>query len=205
MNNIYKEMIQVIKVKANDLKKASIIFANAMYNDPLHSHFFPNENSRYKKLVQLFMFKLKLDFKNLYTTSDSLEGFVIWKDSKERRLKFSFIDLIKGGLMTIIVGLSPILKMVRYQKWITRLHKLYLKDPYCCLDLLVISPPFQGKGFSTTLIKPKLLHLSSNNEVAFLETQNAQNVDIYEHYGFKLIYQEKLINTKITSYGMIKI
>jgi len=54
------------------------------------------------------------------------------------------------------------------------------------------------------LIKPKLLDLSLNNEIAFLETQNKNNVNIYEHFGFKLIYQEKLPKTEILSYGMVK-
>ncbi|MDD4184957.1 MAG: GNAT family N-acetyltransferase [Candidatus Izemoplasmatales bacterium] len=194
----------MIKVKIEDLEKASPIFAKAMFKDPLHIWFFPNEDSRYVKLTRLYRFKLKMDFNNLYATSNSLEGLVIWKGSKKNKFQFSFFDLLRGVILILSIGINPVIKMVKYQKWITRLHKLYLKKSYCCLDILVIDPSFQGQGFSSILIKPKLLDLSLNNEIAFLETQNKNNVNIYEHFGFKLIYQEKLPKTEILSYGMVK-
>lgn len=197
-------MIFLIKVKIEDLEKASPIFAKAMFKDPLHIWFFPNEDSRYVKLTRLYRFKLKMDFNNLYATSNSLEGLVIWKGSKKNKFQFSFFDLLRGVILILSIGINPVIKMVKYQKWITRLHKLYLKKSYCCLDILVIDPSFQGQGFSSILIKPKLLDLSLNNEIAFLETQNKNNVNIYEHFGFKLIYQEKLPKTEILSYGMVK-
>ncbi len=197
-------MIYLVKVNINDLEKASLIFANAMFKDPLHAYFFPNEDSRYIKLTRLYKFKLKLDFNSLYTTSNSLEGFVLWKGSKKNKFQFSIFDLLRGVILILSIGINPVIKMVQYQKWITRLHKLYLKKSYCCLDVIVIDPSFQGKGFSSILIKPKLLALSLNNEIAFLETQNKHNVEVYEHFGFKLIYQEKLPKTEIISYGMIK-
>ena len=175
-----------------------------MFKDPLHIWFFPNEDSRYVKLTRLYRFKLKMDFNNLYATSNSLEGLVIWKGSKKNKFQFSFFDLLRGVILILSIGINPVIKMVKYQKWITRLHKLYLKKSYCCLDILVIDPSFQGQGFSSILIKPKLLDLSLNNEIAFLETQNKNNVNIYEHFGFKLIYQEKLPKTEILSYGMVK-
>ncbi|MCK5732139.1 MAG: GNAT family N-acetyltransferase, partial [Tenericutes bacterium] len=115
------------------------------------------------------------------------------------------LDIFRGISMIASIGIQPVIKMIKYQKWVTRLHKRYLKESYCYLDIIVIGPSFQGKGFSSTLIKPKLLDISLNNKIAFLETQNKQNVVVYEHFGFKLIYQEKLSNTEITSYGMIKI
>jgi GNAT superfamily N-acetyltransferase len=197
-------VIFLIKVKIEDLEKASPIFAKAMFKDPLHIWFFPNEDSRYVKLTRLYRFKLKMDFNNLYATSNSLEGLVIWKGSKKNKFQFSFFDLLRGVILILSIGINPVIKMVKYQKWITRLHKLYLKKSYCCLDILVIDPSFQGQGFSSILIKPKLLDLSLNNEIAFLETQNKNNVNIYEHFGFKLIYQEKLPKTEILSYGMVK-
>jgi GNAT superfamily N-acetyltransferase len=202
---IRQEMIFLVKVKIEDLEKASLIFAKAMFKDPLHVYFFPNEDSRYIKLTRLYKFKLKMDFNYLYATSGFLEGFVIWKDSEENRFRFTIFDLFRSFLMVVSIGIHPVIKMIKYQKWITRLHKLYFKESYCCLDILVIDPPFQGMGFSSRLIKPKLLDLSLNNKVAFLETQNKHNVEVYKHFGFKLIYQEKLPNTEITSYGMNKI
>ncbi|MCK4551289.1 MAG: GNAT family N-acetyltransferase [Tenericutes bacterium] len=195
----------MVKVNIEDIKKASLIFANAMFKDPLHAYFFPNEDSRHIKLTRLYKFKLKMDFNGLYATSDLLEGFVIWKDSEDNPFRVNIFDLFRGIFMIVSIGINPVIKMIKYQKWITRLHKLYLKERFCCLDILVIDPSFQGRGFSSALIKPKLLNLSLNNKIAFLETQNKHNVKVYEHFGFKLIYQERLSNTEIISYGMIKI
>jgi len=206
INNLKcQEMIYLVKVNIKDLEKASLIFANAMYKDPLHVYFFPNEDSRHIKLTRLYKFKLKMDLNNLYATSELLDGFVIWKDLEENPFRVNIFDLFRGILMIASIGIHPVIKMLKYQKWITRLHKLYLKKGYCYLDILVIDPSFQGMGVSSALIKPKLLDFSLNNKIVFLETQNKHNVVIYEHFGFKLIYQEKLSNSEITSYGMIKI
>jgi ribosomal protein S18 acetylase RimI-like enzyme len=193
----------LIKANIEDLKRASNVFAKAMFKDPLHIYFFPNETSRFVKLIRLYRFKLKMDFKHLYTTADHFKGFVIWKSSKNNNSKYRIIDIVRGAILILSIGLGPIIKMIKYQKWINRLHKRYLKKNYCCLDVLVINPSFQGQGISRSLVRPKIAELTMNDEIAFLETQNRKNVYLYEHFGFKLIYQERLPKTDIISYGMI--
>jgi hypothetical protein len=38
----------------------------------------------------------------------------------------------------------------------------------------------------------------------FLETQNEENVSLYEHFGFEVIYKETFPETELPNWGMVR-
>jgi len=79
-----------------------------------------------------------------------------------------------------------------------------MEQPYWYLDVIVVNPEHQGKGFASQLIKPILLEAEKNHQAVYLETQNKKNIQIYEKYGFILIKEIKLPRTDIIQYCMKK-
>jgi len=86
----------------------------------------------------------------------------------------------------------------------SKIRSILITDPYWYLSLVAVSPLYQGKGFASKLIKPILEKASQEKVDVYLETQNVNNVAIYEKYGFKLIHSEKICNSEVNHYCMIK-
>lgn len=192
------------KLHKSDIIQASKIFALSMFNDNLHVWFFPDIKTRLKKLDFLYQFKLKSQLKLSYKVSSKLEGLCIWESPDDHHSAITIFDLIYGFSLVFRVGIISLYKMIKYQIWSTKLRNNLNVNRYWYLDVVVVSPEYQGKGFASKMIKPFLENANNLSEAVYLETQNLNNVPIYEKYGFKLLASQKFDNTGIIQYCMIK-
>jgi hypothetical protein len=190
------------KLKKKDLIKAAQQYAKAMMQDDLHVYFFPEEKTRYRKLLSLYTYKIKNQIADCYITSENLEGLAIWEKPYEHHNNLSAREVLSGTRLIFECGISSLFRMLKYQIWSTRVRNRLIEEPYWYLDVVIVSPEFQGKGFASKLIKPFLEEASSNGSKVYLETQNKNNVPIYEKYGFRLI--KVLSMNSISQYCMIK-
>lgn len=192
------------KLSITQIKKAATIFARAMINDDLHVFFFPDKASRFEKLKSLYEYKLNLQYRNCFATSVNLEGFAIWEAPGEQHSGLSLGEILYGFKLIWCCGISPLIKMIKYQIWASRTRDELIEQPYWYLDVVIVDPEHQGKGFASLLIKPILLEAEKNHQAVYLETQNKNNIHIYERYGFLLIKEVKLPRTDIIQYCMKK-
>jgi len=199
-----EENMNLEKLSSTQNIKAAAIFARAMMNDDLHVFFFPNQGSRFKKLKSLYEYKLNLQYRNCFTTSVNLEGLAIWEAPGEQHSGLNYEEIINGFKLIWQCGIMPIVKMIKYQIWASRTRDELVKQPYWYLDVVVVNPEHQGKGFASALIKPILLEAEKNHQAVYLETQNKNNIQIYERYGFSLIKEVQLPHTNIIQYCMKK-
>lgn len=191
------------RIEKSEIEQAKKVFALAMFNDDLHKYFFPDEKSRIQKLEHLYEFKLKTMIFKTYRTSEKYEGFCIWEKPDEHQSAITWNDIVEGFSLVFHVGLCSLLRMARYQCWSSKLKKKLVSDPYWYLDTVAVSPDYQGKGFASKMIKPFLAEANAKGDKVYLETQNINNVPIYEKYGFKLISTQN-INKQITHFAMVK-
>lgn len=203
----YLHLLAAIKTVMNRINKKEIIKAKrtlalAMFNDELHEYFFPEKNSRIKKLELLYDYKLKTQLASTYRTSENLEGICIWEEASEHGNRFSFKEITHGLALAFKVGISNLIKMLKYEIWANKLKNEMVTAPYCYLDTVVVSPDHQGKGYASKMIKPLLMQALKKGEKVYLETHNIKNIPIYERYGFKLESSRKY-NDQITHYIMI--
>ncbi len=190
-------------IDSKEISKASNVFAKAMFNDPLHIYFFPNEKTRYKKLLSIYKFLLITRKSNVFKTSPLLEGFCIWEEPyKHNKFSITFKDVIFGFPLLFSVGVSTLLRMIKYEKWSSNLRISNINEPYWYLQVIVVDPEYQGKGFASKLIRPIIEKAKKNNQNIFLETQNTTNVGIYKKYGLEPIIETVLPETNIKHYCM---
>lgn len=192
------------KLGIAQIKKAATVFARAMINDDLHVFFFPDKASRFEKLKSLYEYKLNLQYRNCFATSVNLEGFAIWEAPGEQHSGLSLREILYGLKLIWCCGISSLIKMVKYQIWASRTRDELIEQPYWYLDVVIVDPEYQGKGFASLLIKPILLEAEKKHQAVYLETQNRNNIQIYERYGFLLIKEVKLPRTDIIQYCMKK-
>lgn len=67
-----------------------------------------------------------------------------------------------------------------------------------------VDPLYQGKGYASMLIRAKLRELDNQNLPCYLNTQNEDNVPIYEHFGFELVGIVPVPNSNFFYYGMLR-
>ena len=192
------------KLQKSDIMQASKIFALSMFNDDLHVWFFPDIKTRLRKLEFLYQFKLQTQLKLSYKVSSKLEGLCIWESPDDHQSAITIYDLIYGFSLVFRVGIISLFKMIKYRIWSTKIRNSINANRYWYLDVVVVSPEYQGKGFASQIIKPFLENTKYVGESVYLETQNINNVPIYEKYGFKLLKSQKFDKTGIIQYCMIK-
>lgn len=202
--NAQGEYMNIEKLKEKDIINAAQQYAKAMMKDDLHVYFFPNEKTRYRMLLSLYKFKLRNQIMDCYVTSDNLEGLAIWEKPYGHHSTLTVNEVLNGIRLIFECGVFSLIKMLKYQLWATKIRDNLIKDPYWYLDVVIVSPEFQGKGFASKLIKPFLDESSANGNKVYLETQNEKNIPIYEKYGFKLNKSFLMGDSGITQYCMIK-
>ncbi|NPD87990.1 MAG: GNAT family N-acetyltransferase [Asgard group archaeon] len=87
---------------------------------------------------------------------------------------------------------------------ITQIHKELMKEPHWYLTNIGIDTEFQGKGYGSKLIKPMLERIEKERYPVFLETNFEGNVKLYEHLGFELIDETKVLDTELVNWAMVR-
>lgn len=192
------------KIDLKDISLVAKIFSKAMCDDPLHEYFFPKPGTREKKIYSLYKYMVRMNYLNAYRTSESFEGVVLWEKPFEHEFKVSFKDFVIGSSLVYKIGLPSLIRMMKYQKWSERLKKENISDPFWYLSVVIVDPNHQGKGFASKLIKPILTIADDSEHKVYLETQNVNNVPIYENYGFKIASVQAIPGTEIMHFIMVR-
>jgi ribosomal protein S18 acetylase RimI-like enzyme len=88
-------------------------------------------------------------------------------------------------------------------EYTTRMRKQHVTEPHWHLFPIAVDPTFQGKGFGSALMKPMLERITSVGLPCYLETQNEQNVSLYEHFGFEVIHTDIIPGLEMKHWGML--
>ncbi len=83
-------------------------------------------------------------------------------------------------------------------------HKRLVPFKHWFLQTIGVDPQFQGKGYASKLLKPMFTRLDEEGLPCYLETVDETNVQLYEHFGFKVIEKSTIPNTKFTNWAMLR-
>jgi len=195
-----------IRLQKDQVKTASQILARAFADDPFSIYLFPNEEVRTKKLplAHKNLLRFGMLYGEVYATSGELEGVATW--IPPGNFKITIWRAIRCGGLSLIfkMGYKRLKRLSHYGKHVSPLHRRL--DPFhpWYLSILAVDPAFQGKGYARRLFKPMLERFDSTNQHCFLETNKKKNVPMYEHFGFKLVEQLAIPNTKLTTWMMLR-
>ena len=179
----------LIKLGKNHIDRASEVLARSYSQDPLFCYFIQNEDEaiRNRKLFLLFRFLVKFSLRyGVGFSTPNFEGIATWL-SEDKADHTLIRELQAGGLRLLFLGMDFLKKQAPIVKIIDELRKKFAPRPYCFLYTLGVEPTLQKKGYSSLLIKPMLDILERSNQNIFLETETAENVEIYKHFGFTIV------------------
>jgi ribosomal protein S18 acetylase RimI-like enzyme len=189
-----------------DISKASKIIADAFFNDPKISYYFPEKDTRKSISYFLWEFLLKDGIKNgkVISPTSNLEGISIWLPPGKEHI--SFWRAIRNGILKVLkqFGRLTIKLMNRTTKVANAIHKKHTPETHWYLSLLAVNPKLQGKGYASKMIYPMIQNIENEGYSIYLETNNPDNVTFYKHFGFKVLESLNIPNTPIIHWSMLK-
>ena len=192
-------------VEKDDLDRLAEIAADAYQNYPLHNWF---TGGKYDKIASRLIMQISLKTMTedavIYADSEEMNGFAVWLPlgfTGSKTIPF----LVSGGLKLILhAGPGIIGRLLTYETYAMNLKEEFTDNYDWYLYNLSIKKDAQGKGLASKLMRPMLQFCDDEKMVAYLETNKASNVTLYQHYGFDLKKEELIPKTPVTHYAMVR-
>lgn len=197
---------ELIRLTKNEIGPASEVLASAFHEDPQALYYYPDVAERKKKLKWAFEFAVRygLLFGEVHATSANLEGIAVWvrSENADRTL----LRMLRcAGLRTIgKVGWDVYRKQQPIEKFIEAMHRRYAPFRHWYLDPMGVKPSYQGQGYGSRLIRGMMAEVNEERMPIYLYTTRRRNVEMYEHFGFKVVGEGELPGTGIAHWSMVK-
>ena len=94
--------------------------------------------------------------------------------------------------------------MIRLGHYPDSVHKRHAPFPHWYLQAIGVEPRLHGKGYASKLLKGKFERFDREGLACYLETQNEENISMYEHYGFEVVEEYFLPNTSFNNWAMLR-
>jgi len=191
-----------------EIKPAADVLSRAFHNYPLFANFIPATSKRAFLLSDLFQFLIRYSVLHgeVYATSPRLEGIAVCFPSEKAKMTLWKMVRIRG--FTLIYdyfrAAKLISRLLSYNEYASKLHNRHAHCPHWHLFLIGVDPVFQGRGYASALIKPIISQLDRERLPCYLETQDEENIPIYQHYGFKVVEVGTVPGTGLNHWAMLR-
>lgn len=170
----------------------------------------PDEHTRLQ-VLEIF-FRIYIDIYGKYgdivATSEDFGGlaYIYYEDRPKHKIGhmkdlmlavFKCIDFLRYVPCKKVIQMIKTLKVMS-SEWIYK----SVKGNYIHLDLIVVKEEARGKGKSKQILNYVINEASKLGMPLTLETQNPENIPLYEHFGFKVI--DTITYEGMIQYCMIK-
>jgi ribosomal protein S18 acetylase RimI-like enzyme len=196
----------LIRLEKSQVKLASEVLPRAFNDDPDLIRFVTEPGKRQELLRSMFRMVLShaVGHGEVYATSPAMEGIAIWLPSGLPDI--TFWEALRGGGLTLLFkgGWGFMRRMKKDEDFIKRLRQRLAPNPHWYLAVLGVAPKFQGKGYASRLLKPMLKRLDAEKLPCYLETSIEEYVPIYQHFGFKVVYETVLPGSGSQMWAMLR-
>ncbi len=199
------------RLPEDQIEAASRVAARALHDDPLSIYCYPDPiEKKIKSVIQCeTLIILGILSGEVYTISGDIQSVAVWnpyritdlkisKQSKEiiRKLRKLRREMPSDRLFTERYGIVT--------EIFNSLHNEHANFPHWYLTIIAVDPLHQGKGYASMLLRAKLREIDKQNVPCYLNTQNENNVPLYEHFGFELVGKTKVTNSNFYYHGMLR-
>ena len=195
----------LLRLEEKHIESAAEVLARAFHNEPLKVYLYPDGKVRDEMAVDFFTFMLHyvILYGEAYATSPNMEGVAMWLPSEYAKMTPELMAKAGMDKLQAKVDKDFMARIKPIYDFIDNKHAQHAPFQHWYLAFIGVDPDFQGKGFAGELIKPMLSRFRRENIPCYLETQIERNVDIYTHYGFKLLEKYYVLDTGLYFYAML--
>jgi GNAT superfamily N-acetyltransferase len=165
-----------------DSTPVSQTLARAFYDDPVFSHFLPDDSTRLARLEKVMgiLFKLGQPHGACYTTGN-YESITLWRPPNEWDVPFwayitngpALLSAFGGGIFRVLSTMDM-------------MEKAHPHEPHWYLQTIGTDPKFQGKGYGGVIMRDRLAAVDAAHMPCYLESSKDTNIPIYQSFGFEL-------------------
>lgn len=208
----FPESVALYRVTPRDLPRAQAVLTDAFSNDPFFAYALGS--LRYAdaraELFHRFTLSYGIRYGYVFGSSPGLEGVSIWLPPGNttmptwRTLRSGVLSLRRLGFPRISDRREFFLRMMRFSDFSGGLHKKHAPFPHWYLLAIGVAAEHRGKGFAARLLRPMLDYLDRISLPCYLETHNAANPRIYEHFGFRVAEVGTLPGSDTRQWAMVR-
>ena len=196
----------IIRLEKDHIKLAAKTLARSFQIYPLWVSVFPDSTKRMNNALPN-IFELGLKHAILYGEVYALEnmrGIAIWYPPK--KVHMTMISLMRAGMYKIPfkVGIKNMPKLMKIMDFTTKTHNRLISSDHWYLFCIGVDPDYQGKSYSSALLKPMHARIGREGLPIYLETHEERNVTLFKHFGYKLIDEAVIPNLNVTNWAMLK-
>ncbi|MER3434950.1 MAG: GNAT family N-acetyltransferase [Leptolyngbya sp. ERB_1_1] len=190
--------MDIVKLKSSDFEVASAHLAAAFSQDPIVTHFLPDEEAAKRtalKQISQALLNYGQPYNQAYTTAEGSKGVAVWLPPEASQFTWSKLwQAVVSGLITVPFYLrwDRIGDLVSFITTEVRLQRKTASEPHWHLALLGVSPECQGQGIGGKLLQPVLQEADRTNMPCYLETSTTAAVRFYQRHEFEIVQQVKI-------------
>ncbi len=183
--------ISIVPLQKSELEEATRLLSRAFIQTPFTSNVMGGQDEKHRRGLQKG-FEIMLDKKPGTTLvakdRDEIVGvirMVKWPDCQNSSIRG--LEIIPASLT---IG-SAAFRVVKFRK-VWKQHDP--KEPHWHIDPLGVLPGRQGQGIGSKLLTYFCEIVDEEGSLAYLETDQEQNVRLYERFGFKVEETEPILD-----------
>jgi ribosomal protein S18 acetylase RimI-like enzyme len=197
---------ELLRLTLKERDAAAGVLGRAFAEYELLRYYFHDEAQR-RAVTDTFCFitlSVCLKYGEVYATSEKIEGVAAWLSPG--KAPFGIWQIIRAVPFSILFrfGRQGAGRMRAYGKYVDKLHRKLVPYPHWYLQIIGVAPAYQGRGFSSRLLRPMLERIDRDRMPCYLETNAEKNAAIYRRFGFEVISDDKIPGTEVTSFAMLR-
>ena len=199
-------MNSLIRLTEGQAKEAGIMLARAFHDYPQYDHTLSNLEERARKLPEIkeFMVRYGVMYGEVYSISSNLEGIAVWLPYWDAEVTRETAYKCGGRELKISLGKEYYKRYKPIVECEDRCHKQFADFFHWYLYPIGVDPIHQGKGYAGQLLRAKLAEVDKQNVPCYLETNREKNVSLYEHFGFEIMEEGIVPDTKVPYWAMLR-
>ncbi len=190
-------------LKSEQVELMSAIYAAAFEHDPLLAFIEPNAEKRAKVTPYLYGTVLKY-CQHFGQVDCSIDGMAAAAWLPPNHCYPSLLRELRVGmgLLPIKLGLAAFNRLQEFDILSKKMRRKFAPMPHWYLWGIAVDPSMQRKGLARVLLNSVLQKADRAGETIYLETQNPENVVIYERFGFRVVGIGNLGRGAVTIHAM---
>ena len=196
----------LFRLSKAQVKPAARVLARVFQDEPAYMYLSPDDSKRKRNLHYHFALRLRcaIAYGEVYATSPDMEGIAMWLPSEYARMT-RWASIRGGGFSVVLnLGMQSTLRQSSTNNFIRSIQAKHAPFQHWYFASIGVDTAYQGKGYASALIKPMLARIDSEHLPCYLETQKANNVSLYQHYGFEVVNEASIPGTGLTNWAMLR-
>lgn len=196
--------MQVRTPKIDELENLTLFVAERYADNELYTYVSPNKEVQEKFTHGFLKFRLAFGLKkNAAKVTEDGKAVAVWLAPGDNITPEDLASL--GGYEAMgMLGEEGIKKFQLFVAASSKMENEYAPMPHYHLSPIAVSQEAEGKGYASALLRSRLEEFDKNGEYCYLDALNERNKSIYEHFGFKTMWEGYIPGTPVKHIAMLR-